>query len=122
METHDILLTVAGTFFFVISWSMIGMGFYFKKSLIKRADMVFMGFEAPNDSIFFVLLRATRYAMLFAWPWHAKRTGELEKADQFDEKFQRPFKIFFWLMIIGSICALATMIILNLYHPNYANE
>ena len=121
METNDIILTVAGVGI-ISAWSMIGMGFYIKKHLIKQADMVFLGFEAPSDSIFFAMLRANRYAMLFSWSWHAKRTGELEKAGQFDDQFQRPFKLFLWLLLISSICGVVTMILLKMYHPNYANE
>jgi len=58
---------------------------------IKQADLVFLGFEAPADSIFFVLLRSIRYSMLFTWHWHAKRTGELEEVGQFDAKFPRQY-------------------------------
>jgi len=93
------------------------MGFYIKKQYIKQADMVFLGFEAPADSIFFVLLRSIRYSMLFTWHWHAKRTGELEEVGQFDEKFQKPFKIFLILFIIASIFMIIASVMVNLYHP-----
>jgi len=94
MEIHDIVLYVSaliGMLSGILTWIM---GFYIKKQYIKQADMVFLGFAAPADSIFFVLLRSIRYSMLFTWHWHAKRTGELEEVGQFDEKFQKPFKIF----------------------------
>ena len=92
-----------------ITWYI--MGFYIKKHHIKQADLVFLGFEAPEDSIFFVLLRSIRYATLFTLPWHAKRTGELEKAEQFDDQFQRPFKIFLWLLLIGALFITITTVI-----------
>ena len=79
----------------------IGMTFYLGWSKMKEIDQLVYGYEIPSDSIFFQLLRMSRYGGAFASRWIAKRAHLLHIRDQFDKKFQRPFIIAHYLLMIG---------------------
>jgi len=79
------------------------MTIYLGKHRIKSIDKVVLGYEIPNeaDSIFYKGIRLMNYSGAFAWHFGAKRSKLLYLRDKFDTQFQRPFKIFFRLVVSG---------------------
>ena len=74
-----------------------------------------LGFEVDDDSIFYIMLRIPNYMLIFMWPLYAERGGSAEIRKQFDKRFQRPFRIYFWLIIV-SVCAFTAAVILQKYY------
>ena len=81
----------------------IGMTFYLGRNKVKEIDRLVYGFEIPDDSIFFQILRLPKYGGVFASRWIAKRCHLTHIRDQFDKKFERPFIITHHLFMIGAI-------------------
>ena len=82
---------------------VIGMIFYLGRSKMKEIDRVVYGYEIPSDSIFFKGFRFMDYGGAFAWRFYARRIGKEWMRERFDKKFQRPFIISFWLIIVGCL-------------------
>ena len=81
----------------------IGMTFYLGRNKMKKIDQLVYGSEIPYDSIFYQLLRLPRYGGAFASRWGARRAHLLSIRDQFDKKFQRPFIVTYYLLMVGGI-------------------
>ncbi len=85
----------------ICGFIFIFMTFYLGRRRIKEIDRVVFGYEISSDSIFYQGLRLMDYGGTFAWRFYARRIGKEWMRERFDKKFQRPFIIRFWLMIIG---------------------
>ena len=77
---------------------------------MKEVDRAVLGYELPTD-IISLALRIPNYAGGFAWRFSARRTKLAGKIEHFDRKFQRPFIITFWLMIVGGSLMILSILI-----------
>jgi len=102
--TLNILVLIGG---FVV----IGMTFYLGRNRIKEIDQLVLGYEVSSDSIFHKGLRLMNYSGAFAWRFGAKRSRLLYIRDQFDKNFQRPFIIYFWLVVTGTSTLIVSVIL-----------
>ena len=93
----------------------IGVAFYLGKNKIKDIDRLVYGFEIADDSIFFYGLRLMNYGGAFAWRLGAKRSKLIYLREKFDKKFQRPFIIYFYLMVSGGFSAILLFILSKFY-------
>jgi len=93
-------------------FTFIFMAFYLRRKKIKEIDRLVYGTEISSDSIFHQGLRLMNYGGAFAWRFGAKRSKLLYIREQFDNRFQRPFIVYFWL-VIASVSASTIAILLN---------
>ena len=92
-----------------------GLAFYLGRNKIKEIDRLVYGFEIPSDSIFYQGFRLMGYGGAFAWYFSAKRSKLLYIREKFDEKFQRPFKLYYWLMLGGALLMVFTILLDKFY-------
>ncbi len=106
------LLSVALVGIAVIGgFSLIAMTLYLGRRHVQKVDRAVLGYELPTD-IVSLALRVPNYAGGFAWRFSARRTKLAGKIEHFDRKFQRPFIITFWLMIISG-CAMILGVVID---------
>jgi hypothetical protein len=110
MESNEFIYVVFIVVILLSGFTFIGMGLFLGRRKIKEIDKIVHGAEIPDDSdsIFFKGFRLMNYGGAFAWRFGAKRSKLLYLRNHFDERFQRPFKIFFWLVVI--CCSLIIVI------------
>jgi len=99
------------TFGLLCGFTFIFMTFLLGKSKIKEIDRLVFGYEVSSDSIFHKGLRLMNYSGAFAWRFGAKRSKLLHIRDQFDKNFQRPFIIYFWLVVTGTSALIISVIL-----------
>ncbi len=95
-------------------FTVIFMTFFLGRKKIKEIDRLVYGYEISSDSIFYKGLRLMNYGGAFAWRFGAKRSKLLYIRERFDKNFQRPFIIYFWLVITCSLAS-AIAILLDEY-------
>lgn len=112
-QTVSLLLAIN---FIICGFAFIGLGLFLARGKLIEIDRVVLGHEIPrsSDNIFYKGIRLMNYAGAFAWRLGASRSRLLYLRDKFDVKFQQPFKIYFWLIII-SVCSLSGGILLDTY-------
>ncbi|MCF6338812.1 MAG: hypothetical protein L3J84_12825 [Gammaproteobacteria bacterium] len=91
MSLNLIISFILAGLFIISAVLMIALLFYIGRTRIKEIDKVVHGFEIPNDSIFFLVLRAPIYGFAFLWKWYAKIVKYESKLEQFDRRFRWPF-------------------------------
>ena len=95
----------------LFGFANITMSLYLGKRKIKEIDKVVFGREIFGDNLFYLMMRLPRYGGAFAWRWSAKRAGLLAIRDHFDKRFQRPFILYFWLLIASALSLLVAVIL-----------
>ncbi|MCP4489347.1 MAG: hypothetical protein GY820_18860 [Gammaproteobacteria bacterium] len=115
MPVYELIFTVAGLLTVASGFVAIGLLFYIGKTRIKELDKAVLGYEFPHDSIFALIIRVPNYAGGFLWKWSAQRTGLEGKIDHFDNHFQWPFKALMILIVIGTACLSAVIVLDMIY-------
>ncbi len=99
-ETLDLVL---GVVMMLCGFAGIGITFYLGRTKMKEIDPLVLGYKISHDSIFYQLLRMSRYGGAFSSPWLAKRIQLTHIRDHFDKDFQRPFIIAHRLLMIAGV-------------------
>ncbi len=99
-NTVEITFLVLFTLTVICGFSLVAMTLYLGRRHVKEVDRAVWGHELSTD-IITLFARAPAYAAGFAWRLFARRNGLAGKIEHFDRKFQRPFIITFWLMVVS---------------------
>ena len=96
---------------------------YLRRRHLPLVDKAVIGREIPKniDSIFYALLRTTNYGGGFSCKWCAKRSKLTDKFSSFDSHFKKPFQIYFWSLVIGTIIFFAAVILQHIYFPDVSH-
>jgi len=106
---------------FVLAGLFVGSGIisivlmlYIARTRIREMDKLVHGFEIPNDSIFFIVLRVPNYSLAFMWKLYAKRGGFEGKIEHLDKHFRWPFIAAFLLALLSLV-----FLMLGILFDNY---
>jgi len=112
VKINELILIYLAAAFLFSGFAFIFMAFFLGRKKIKEIDRLVYGSEISGDSIFHQGLRLMNYGGAFAWRFGAKRSKLLYIRERFNKRFQRPFIIYFWLVII-SVSSLTIAILLK---------
>ncbi|NOZ55140.1 MAG: hypothetical protein GXP08_18715 [Gammaproteobacteria bacterium] len=115
MQNLELFFWIFAVLILICIFIAICTTFYLGRSKMKKVDLLVYGYEIPSDSIFFQGFRMMDYGGAFAWRFYARRIDKDWIREHFDKKFQRPFIISFWLIVLGFLAMILLYILDKLF-------